>query len=119
MMRAILKAYGDTERRVWVADSFQGLPRPNADLYPTDRGDDLYSFEALAVSQAQVEEHFRRFGLLDDQVRFLKGWFKDTLPTAPNQPARSHAAGWRHVRIDDGCAEGALSETVVGGILYH
>jgi O-methyltransferase/demethyldecarbamoylnovobiocin O-methyltransferase/8-demethyl-8-(2,3-dimethoxy-alpha-L-rhamnosyl)tetracenomycin-C 4'-O-methyltransferase len=21
--------------------------------------------------------------LLDDQVRFLKGWFKDTLPTAP------------------------------------
>ncbi len=83
MMRAILKAYGDTERRVWVADSFQGLPRPNADLYPTDRGDDLYSFEALAVSQAQVEEHFRRFGLLDDQVRFLKGWFKDTLPTAP------------------------------------
>ena len=24
-MRAVLEAYGDTERQVWVADSFQGL----------------------------------------------------------------------------------------------
>jgi O-methyltransferase len=24
-----------------------------------------------------------RYGLLDDQVRFLRGWFKDTLPDAP------------------------------------
>ena len=31
-MRAILKAYGITDRRVWAADSFQGLPyrTPNA-----------------------------------------------------------------------------------------
>ena len=35
------------------------------------------------MSQAQVEANFRRYGLLDDQVVFLKGWFKDTLPTAP------------------------------------
>jgi O-methyltransferase len=30
-----------------------------------------------------VQNNFRRYGLLDDQVVFLKGWFKDTLPSAP------------------------------------
>src|SRR6202044_1616025 len=44
---------------------------------------DLSGFTALAVSQADVEAAFERFGMLDKQVRFLKGWFKDTLPTAP------------------------------------
>src|SRR5205085_12029434 len=27
--------------------------------------------------------NFHKYGLLDEQVVFLKGWFKDTLPTAP------------------------------------
>jgi O-methyltransferase len=31
----------------------------------------------------QVRHNFERYGLLDDQVEFLVGWFKDTLPTAP------------------------------------
>lgn len=39
----------------------------------------------LAVSLEAVQENFRKYDLLDDQVRFLKGWFKDTLPTAPIQ----------------------------------
>jgi len=37
----------------------------------------------LAVSEAEVRANFERYGLLDDQVRFLPGWFKDTLPDAP------------------------------------
>ena len=82
-MKAILNAYGEHTRNVWVADSFEGLPKPNEDAYPDDRGDDLYTFEELSVSQEQVQEHFRRFDLLDANVRFLKGWFKDTLPSAP------------------------------------
>jgi hypothetical protein len=31
----------------------------------------------------EVKRNFELYGLLDDQVRFLPGWFKDTLPTAP------------------------------------
>ena len=37
----------------------------------------------LAVSLDQVQENFARYDLLDEQVRFLKGWFRDTLSTAP------------------------------------
>ena len=35
------------------------------------------------VTQATVRANFERYGLLDGQVRFLQGWFKDTLPGAP------------------------------------
>lgn len=86
LMRAILKAYGDTERTVWAADSFAGLPVPDAERYPADTNADLSTeagFDALAVSVEEVQANFRRYGLLDDQVRFLVGWFRDTLPTAP------------------------------------
>jgi hypothetical protein len=83
LMRAILKAYGDETRKVWVADSFEGLPPPNAEKYPKDRGADLYKISYLAVSLDEVQSNFQKYGLLDDQVVFLKGFFRDTLPTAP------------------------------------
>jgi len=82
-MRAVLKAHGVVDRLVWVADSFAGLPPPNTAKYPQDTGDVLYSHKELAVSLEQVQANFRKYGLLDEQVRFLKGWFRDTLPHAP------------------------------------
>jgi hypothetical protein len=81
-MKAILDAHGDQRRRVFVADSFQGLPRPNAAEYPSDKGDIHHTYPQLAVSRQDVEDNFRRYGLLDDRVVFLEGWFKDTLPAA-------------------------------------
>ncbi|MEI6600332.1 MAG: TylF/MycF family methyltransferase [Comamonadaceae bacterium] len=83
LMRAVLRALGDTSRKVWVADSFAGLPKPDAEKYPADAGDTLYAFKELAVSQAQVRENFARYDLLDGQVEFLEGLFANTLPTAP------------------------------------
>ena len=82
-MRGILEACNDKTRRVFVADSFEGLPPPNFDEFTADKGDKHYIFDQLRVSRQQVEENFRRYGLLDDRVCFLEGWFKDTLATAP------------------------------------
>jgi len=82
-MRAVLKAYNIKDRVVYVADSFEGCPKPNIKKYPQDKGSNLYLFEELAVSLEQVKTNFDRYGLLDDQVYFLKGWFKNTLPKAP------------------------------------
>ncbi|WP_018503386.1 TylF/MycF family methyltransferase [Parafrankia discariae] len=83
LMRGVLAAYGDTERTVWVADSFEGLPPPDPARYAADAGDTHHQNRALAVSLEEVRDNFRRYGLLDGQVRFLKGWFRDTLPAAP------------------------------------
>ncbi len=82
-MRAVLKAYGDTARTVWAADSFRGLPKPDVQRAPADKGDVHWAFGALAIPVEEVQANFARYGLLDDQVRFLVGWFRDTLPTAP------------------------------------
>jgi O-methyltransferase len=86
LMRAILKVWGDTARTVWLADSFEGLPPPDPQTYPADLGDrhHLWS-EEFSISREEVEANFRRYGLLDEQVRFLEGWFRDTLPNAPIQ----------------------------------
>jgi O-methyltransferase len=82
-MRAVLAAYDDPDRRVWVADSFEGLPKPRPVLYPADEGVDYTVFPQLAVGVNQVRANFARYGLLDGRVCFLPGWFKDTLSTAP------------------------------------
>jgi O-methyltransferase len=82
-MRAVLAAYGITDRRVFVADSFEGLPEPDTQRCPADRESSFHKISFLAVSREEVEKNFAKYGLLDDRVVFLKGWFKDTLPSAP------------------------------------
>lgn len=79
--RAVLKAHGVTDRKVWVADSFEGLPPPDTKRFPQDAGALYHTFPGLAISLERVKANFERYGLLDDQVVFLKGFFADTMPT--------------------------------------
>lgn len=80
LMRGVLKAYQVTDRTVFVADSFIGLPPPDR-RYPMDDGDAHADIDYLRVSQDTVAGNFARYGLLDDQVVFIEGFFEDTLPT--------------------------------------
>jgi O-methyltransferase len=87
-MRALLKHYGVDDRRVWVADSFEGLPEPDAEKFPREAAAHSgpvmsQAFNHLAVSLEDVIANFAAYGVLDDQVHFLKGWFNETLPAAP------------------------------------
>ena len=80
-MRAVLKVYNDRERKVWAADSFEGLPPVSSTAHHGDQR--LWQGGEMAVSIEEVRANFRRYGLLDDQVVFLKGFFIDSLPEAP------------------------------------
>lgn len=78
-MRALLNVHRVTDRVVWAADSFVGMPQPAS---PSD-GLDLRAFDYLSVSLNEVKQNIARFGLLDGQVRFIPGWFSESLPQAP------------------------------------
>lgn len=78
LMRAVLAAWGDERRRVWVADSFEGMP-PLAPGQPGASVDKLRDVEGFVVSADDVRANFARYDLLDDRVVFLEGWFRDTL----------------------------------------
>lgn len=87
LMRALLKVHGVADRSVWVADSFQGLPEPDATRFPKEsmvyHGPVMRdAFQRLAVGMEVVKTNFSNYCMLDERVRFLPGWFKDSLPCA-------------------------------------
>ena len=84
-LRGILAALDEPTRRVWACDSFEGLPVADAEKYPIDVPLKLHEYPALAISLEEVQANFARYGLLDDRVRFLKGWFRDTLAPAADE----------------------------------
>ena len=81
-IRGFLAAHAITDRTVWVADSFQGLPPLDQEKFPISATIEEIN-GILAVPLEEVQRNFALYGLLDEQVRFLVGWFSDTLPTAP------------------------------------
>lgn len=80
LMQAILKAYGQTNRRVFVADSFEGLPEADLENWPKDKSNiDFSKIPELAISLTEVKNNFKKYRLLDDNVIFHKGFFEDTI----------------------------------------
>ena len=77
--RKYFELYG-MNKKVFVADSFRGLPPPKV---KEDEGDPHHTIDFLRVSLAQVKNNFEMYGALDESVIFLEGWFEDTLPNNP------------------------------------
>lgn len=104
MMRGILKAHDVRDRIVFAADSFQGIPKPDPHRFPADAADMGYTADELKIPVAEVRNNFARYGLFDQQVRFLEGWFRDTLPGVRDRR-------WAVVRLD-----GDLYESTMDGL---
>lgn len=103
-MRGVLAALDVVDRTVVAADSFAGLPPPDPETYPADAGINLHIADELAVDLDTVQENLRRLHLLDDQVQFVPGWFRDTLPGLAERR-------WALVRLD-----GDLYESTMNGL---
>jgi hypothetical protein len=99
-MRAVLRAYGVTDRTVWLADSFRGFPprgRSSEKSYASPEFKTMFQWlmqnpqeqERLLAEAGpgyaydDVKDTFRRYDLLDDRVQFLPGFFDETLGKAP------------------------------------
>lgn len=81
-MKAYLDTFGSNGRVVWLADSFDGVP---TSILKQDKYIDLSkkAFPGLAIPKDDVVGNFKKYEVSLDQVKFLEGWFKDTLPNAP------------------------------------
>jgi Macrocin-O-methyltransferase (TylF) len=86
LMRATLDGLGAADRTVWVADSFAGFPKAQAE----DK--DLSGHDFLAVPLEEVKGNFARFGC-EQGVRFVPGFFEETLPGLSD-------GRWAVVRLD-------------------
>jgi hypothetical protein len=116
-MRAILEAYGVTDRHVVVADSFAGLPAPDATRYPADQLFGDRETGRFAVDEKTVRQNFAAYGLLDDQVEWVRGWFGESLPSLRER-------SWSVIRLDGDlyqstweCLENLYPRLSVGGFV--
>ena len=78
-MSGLIKSYLQ-KRKVFVCDSFNGLPKPDVEKYPDDSGDQHWTYKDLNVSIEEVYNNFKSYDLLTDNVVFVEGWFDQTLP---------------------------------------
>lgn len=92
LARATLDTLGASERTVFVADSFRGLPAPDQRAYPEDQELDLSYVDFLAVPVEEVRSYFARFGC-EQGVEFVEGFFDQTLPGLRDHP-------WSIIRLD-------------------
>jgi O-methyltransferase len=74
-MRALINAYNIKNRKVIAADSFQGIP-PSTH-YSKDSVDKWS--DRWVASFEEVKQSIQRYGLLDDKIEFVVGYFSQSL----------------------------------------
>jgi O-methyltransferase len=77
LMRALIAAHRLSGRRVFAADSFAGIPKNSrAKNDPVDLWKDRW-----IAPLDEVKQNIARFGLLDERIVFVPGFFADSLRT--------------------------------------
>lgn len=118
LMQGVLKAINEPNRRIFVCDSFEGLPVNNQQDYPHDNIN-LSTHDALAVGEIEVINNFKKYDLLDANIKIVKGYFKDTL-----QPLADDVEKFALLRLDGDYYESTIQalealypKLEVGGIV--
>jgi len=120
LMAELLRQSGIGDRKVWLCDSFEGLPSPEEIDGPSALGrhasgssryDELISLEEVQDSARRLE--------LDSYTRFVKGWFDQSLPLN-----RERIGPIAILRIDcdwhssvSCCLEQLYDQVVAGGLI--
>ncbi len=68
------------ERRIWLFDSFQGVPPATERDGPVERKSYFEGWNKGSIEK--VKQVFSKIGVSLDNVRIIPGWFNDTLRTA-------------------------------------
>lgn len=86
LMALVLKGYNETNRRIWLYDTFEGMTRPGEQ----DGANELKEWESLRVSDTknnmcyspieEVRQHLSRTGYPADNFVWVKGKVEDTIP---------------------------------------
>lgn len=86
-MAEVLKRVGVSDRKVWLFDSYEGLPAPDQIdgefAAQIAEHPDLH-YDNNAVSLEQVQRNAAALGL-SSYARFVKGWFDQTLPACRDE----------------------------------
>eukprot|EP00577_Skeletonema_sp_RCC1716_P021169 CAMPEP_0113395114 /NCGR_PEP_ID=MMETSP0013_2-20120614/12967_1 /TAXON_ID=2843 ORGANISM="Skeletonema costatum, Strain 1716" /NCGR_SAMPLE_ID=MMETSP0013_2 /ASSEMBLY_ACC=CAM_ASM_000158 /LENGTH=366 /DNA_ID=CAMNT_0000279195 /DNA_START=2597 /DNA_END=3697 /DNA_ORIENTATION=+ /assembly_acc=CAM_ASM_000158 len=107
LAKAVLEVLDPNSNRVsYVCDSFMGLPPGEKKLSKKDAGWDNTPY--LEVASDIVANNFIKYGLLDSNVIFAKGFFNETMP-----PLAEKIKSLSIMRLD-----GDMYESTVD-VLYH
>jgi O-methyltransferase len=84
LMARVLKSSGTLDRKVWLFDSFEGLPPPEsidggkALSWAADTGSRFY-YDNCRATIDEVQQTANQLGLAP-YTKLVKGWFDETLP---------------------------------------
>lgn len=123
LMADLLRQAGVRDRKVWLFDSFEGLPAPEeidgpAAMAYAKNADGPQYFDNCRVSLEEVQRSATELGLAP-YTEFVKGWFDQTLPAnrdriGPIAILRIDADWYSSVQC---CLENLYDKVVDGGFV--
>lgn len=105
----------NSDRHVWLCDSFDGLPLPESAKELRDIDQWMHG-DVLSVPAFEVCMNFARHHLDSDRIHFIQGWFKDTLKDLAVKIAVLRADGDMYASTKD-ILEGLYHKVTMGGYI--